>query len=184
MKPVDYNNQELKRLVALCEPDLRGYTRSGAKKLREELASPEKLEEARLALGLTRKAAAAFVGVSALTYSSWESGRTVPTVRHMAPLIWMKMQARTISDTPPKVSDAERLFDRVNHLDAEGRHYRLPSIDDIRAIRRTLGLTQSGFARLCGVSAFSARTWELGHTNPAPHALRAMIHALGDFLEK
>lgn len=187
MLPIDYNNEELKRVVRLCEPDLRGFTRVGAKKIRAETVSPEKLQHTRTLLGLTKKEAAAFVSVSALTYASWEFGRTVPTSRFMPALVWMKIQARSAKQAAETTSELERLYNEVNRYypNEPGllpRPY-MPAIATIRTIRKALGMDHKQFADACGVSFFSARTWENGETSPAPHAIRTMIALLKEKIE-
>lgn len=183
MDPIDYDNAELKRIVRLCEPDLRGWTRNAAKQLRAETVSPAKLLHVRTLLGLTKKETADFVGVSALTYASWEQGRTVPTSRFMPALVWLKLQVKAAQQGTALTPD-ERLYNELNryHPQPPGllpRPY-LPRPATVRAVRKALGMTLGGFAEACGVSTFSTRTWETGETEPAPHATRTMLALLAD----
>jgi len=48
------------------------------------------------------------------------------------------------------------------------------SIDEIKALRAALGLTQEDFAHRVGVTFASVNRWENGHSVPSPLAVRRM----------
>ncbi len=68
----------------------------------------------------------------------------------------------------------ERLFDSMKELQAHLRGkiklsetlYHVPPETDVRALRETLGLSQSDFAALFGFSVRSLQDWEQGRRHP------------------
>jgi len=73
-----------------------------------------------------------------------------------------------------KVSIEERLLDSMKELRAHLRGeiqlsetvYHVPPETDVRALRETLGLSQSDFAALFGFNVRSPQDWEQGRRRP------------------
>lgn len=52
-------------------------------------------------------------------------------------------------------------------------------MDEIKTLRKKLGLTQAEFAVKLGVAEFTVRRWEKGVTSPSPMARKAIKAVFG-----
>ena len=81
---------------------------------------------------------------------------------------WSGVDATTDADLEAQIAadlDTAPLF--TDEELATARIVRAPdTADDVRAIRRRLGLSQAAFPRRFGFSVASVRNWEQGHRRP------------------
>lgn len=75
------------------------------------------------------------------------------------------------------VSYMEGTADKKRFVSHEFRPVSAPASVDVKAIRKTLGLSQSMFAAAFGLSLYTLRNWEQGKRQPDP-AARAYLKVI------
>jgi DNA-binding transcriptional regulator YiaG len=104
------------------------------------------IRKRRLDMGLLQKDVASRISVDAETVYRWESNESLPSVTHLPRII------RFLGYDP---LPAPRTF-----------------TEQVRDIRKHLGLSQVGMARLLGIDPTTLRKWEQGRARPNRHSLR------------
>lgn len=110
-------------------------------------------DRVRKEIGLTRRQIAKYVDVTAKDVKDWEDGKTLPPKE-----MWSKIEE--IIKTP---------LDQVE----------FPKFHTLLEIRTELGLTQTQFGNLIGVSLTTVNRWEMGKSFPPKTKWKAIEEVLG-----
>lgn len=111
--------------------------------------SPESLKNLRDRFELTQEELAALLGVSPVTVTAWETGKSTPR----------RSSVEKIAEVGQKSQEeVNRELGREPIPDL--------SADEIRRLREGFGLTQGQLAALIGVSDATVTSWETGQTTP------------------
>lgn len=116
--------------------------------------SPEEIKAHRLSLGLSQAQYAKRIGVSGRAVGHWESGRYIPTP-----------------------SSCKVLADLMDEHHTSDEH--IPSPEEIRAHRLSLGLSQTQYAKQIGVSQPVLSYWECGRRTPLSPQLERLRRIMG-----
>ena len=172
--------KQTRRDVRSLQKALAGLTRQLERLMAERraeapvpAASEDEVEKARFTkrtlpalrkrFDLTQQELSKLLQVGSLTISSWERGKTRPRAGNVPRIIALRSMSM-------KQVDA-----------ALGRQAAVPAMgpQQIRDLRRKLGLSQGKLARLVGVSAAAVGTWEQGTSAPGPRSREALARIRG-----
>jgi DNA-binding transcriptional regulator YiaG len=172
--------KQTRRDVRSLQKSLAGLTRQLERLMAERraeapvpAASEDEVEKARFTkrtlpalrkrFDLTQQELSKLLQVGSLTISSWERGKTRPRAGNVPRIVALRSMSM-------KQVDA-----------ALGRQAAAPAIgpQQIKDLRRTLGLSQGKLARLIGVSAAAVGTWEQGTSAPGPRSREALARIRG-----
>lgn len=130
---------------------------------------PERIRYIRTLHGCSQAMMAVLCNVTRVAYLRWEHGQTTPNKQAAVILNRLDEEGRALYGLPFPSKDYS-----VPQALQDTRPLPTPAPEAIRALRLSLGASQTTFGRLCGVTRFTVANWETGQTKPLQTACRSI----------